>query len=147
MKILDGTSKCVLDAWRECQAMPNVIVQLVWKMPGFLIPTRFERPAAQALTLCRYTPARYRFDAAAAYNADQATPNMGSCPQIRLIRSIWGLFAIIRRRPIVHREIRSHHGKSMHLSPHHSPRTCKIPPECALWLVQSTASLQPLRYW
>jgi len=85
MKILDGTSKWFLDAWRKCQAMPNVEVQLVWKMPGYLIPTRVERHAAQALTLCRYTPARYRFDAAAAYNANQATPNMVSCPQIRLI--------------------------------------------------------------
>jgi len=53
MKILDGTSKWFLDAWRKCQAMPNVEVQLVWKMPGFLIPTRVERPAEQALTLCR----------------------------------------------------------------------------------------------
>ena len=79
MKILDGTSKWVLDAWRECQAMPNVEVQLISKMPGFLIPTRVARHAAQALTLCRYTPARYRFDAAAAYNADQASPNRETC--------------------------------------------------------------------
>jgi hypothetical protein len=54
----------------ECQAMPNVGVQLISKMPGFLIPTRIERHAAQAVTLCRYTPARYRFDAAAAYHAN-----------------------------------------------------------------------------
>ncbi len=147
MKILDETSKCVLDAWRECQAMPNVEVQLVWKMPGFLIPTRVERHAAQALTLCRYTPARYRFDAAAAYNADQATPNMVGCPQIRLIWSIWALFVSIHRRPIVCREIRPHQGKSTHLIPHHSLRTCRIPPECTCSLVQSTASLQPLRCW
>ena len=59
--------------------MLNVEVQLVWKMPGFLIPTRFERHAAQALTLCRYTPARYRFDAAAAYNANQASTNRETC--------------------------------------------------------------------
>jgi hypothetical protein len=130
-----------------CQAMPNVEVQLISKMPGFLIPTRVERHAAQALTLCRYTPARYRFDAAAAYNTNQVTPNMGSCPQIRLIWSIWGLFASIHRRPIVCREIRSHQGKSMHLSPRHSSRTCRIPPECTCLLVQSTASLQPLRCW
>ena len=70
MKILDGTSKCVIDARQKCQAVPNVEVQLVWKMPGFLIPTWVERHAAQALTLCRYTPARYRFDAAAAYHAN-----------------------------------------------------------------------------
>ena len=70
MRILDETSKWFVDARRECQAMPNVEVQLISKMPGFLIPTRVERHAAQALTLCRYTPARYRFDAAAAYNAD-----------------------------------------------------------------------------
>ena len=79
MKILDGTSKCVLDAWRECQAMPNVEVQLLSKMPGFLIPTRVERPAEQALTLCRYTPARYRFDAAAAYYANHARTNRETC--------------------------------------------------------------------
>ena len=114
----------------ECQAMLNVEVQLVSNMPGFLIPTRVERHAAQALTLCRYTPARYRFDATATYNADQATPSMVDCPQIRLLWSIWGLFTSIHRRPIVCREIRSHQGKSMHLSPRHSSRTCRIPPEC-----------------
>jgi len=50
--------------------MPNVEVQLISKMPGFLIPTRVDRHAAQALTLCRLTSARYRFDAAAAYHAN-----------------------------------------------------------------------------
>jgi hypothetical protein len=88
MKILDGTSRCVEDARLEWPAMPNVEVQLMSKMPGFLIPTRVERHAAQAMTLCRYTPAKYRFDAAAAYNADQATPNMVGCPQIRLFGSV-----------------------------------------------------------
>ncbi len=88
MRIPDVTSRCVEDARLEWPAMPNVEVQLMTKMPGFLIPTRVKKHAEQALTLCRYTPARYRFDAAAAYNADQVTPNMVGCPQIRLIWSI-----------------------------------------------------------
>ncbi len=129
MRIPDVTSRCVEDARLEWPAMPNVEVQLMSKMPGFLIPTRVERYAAHTLTLYRLTSARYRFDAAAAYNADQITPNMVGCPQIRLIGSVWGLFASIHRRPIGCREIRSHHEKSMHLSPRHSSRTCKIPPE------------------
>jgi hypothetical protein len=42
MKILDGTSRCVEDARLEWPAMPNVEVQLMSKMPGFLIPTRVD---------------------------------------------------------------------------------------------------------
>jgi len=116
--------------------------QLRSKMPGSLIPTWANKHAEQALAPSRMTPARYRFDAAAAYNADHITPNMVRCPQIRLIRSVRALFALIRRRPIVCREVRSHQGKSVHLIPHHSPGTCKIPPECTSLLVQGTASLQ-----
>ncbi len=85
---------------------------------------------------------RYRFSATATYNADHTTPNMVDCTQIRLIRSVRALFAPIHRRPIVCREVRSYQGKNVHLIPHHSPRTCEIPPECASLLVQSAASLQ-----
>ena len=40
------------------------------------------------------------------------------------------------------REVLSRLGKDVHLFLRHSPRTCKIPPERACLLVQSTASLQ-----
>ena len=64
------------------------------------------------------------------------------CPQIRPAGWRGAIFASIHRRPIVCREVPSHQGKNVHLIPRHSARTCKIPPEWACLLVQSTASLQ-----
>jgi hypothetical protein len=121
-------------------------VQLVSKIPGSLIPAWAKGRAEHALTLDRLTPARYRYSAAVADNTDHATPNMVLCPQIGPAGLHRAIFASIHRRPIVCREVHSHQGKSVHLSPHHSPRTCRIRPECACLLVQSTASLQRFAY-
>ena len=117
-------------------------VQLVSKIPGSLIPAWAKGRAEHALTLGRLTPARYRYSEAAADNTDHATPNIVLRPQISPTGLQKAIFAAIHRRPIVCREVPSHQGKNVHLIPHHLSRTCKIPPEWACLLVQSTASLQ-----
>ena len=62
--------------------MLNVEVQLVSKMPGSLIPTWAKKHAEQALTPGRLTPARYRFVAAAAFHAKDASTNREICKAI-----------------------------------------------------------------
>ena len=46
---------------------------------GLSNPAVGQKHAKQALTLDRMTPARYRFDAAAAYDAYHASTNPESC--------------------------------------------------------------------
>ena len=48
-------------------------------MPGSLIPTWVKKLGEQALTPGRMTPARYRFNAAAAYHANQASTDREVC--------------------------------------------------------------------
>ncbi len=134
MKILDVTSRCVEDAGLQCPAMSEI--------PGSLIPAWAKGRAEHALTPGRLTPARYRFVAAVADNVDYATPNMVPCLQISPVGWQKAIITAIHGRPIVCTEILLHRGKNVHLIPRHSPRTCKIPPEWARLLVQSTASLQ-----
>ena len=87
--------------------MLNVEVQLVSKMPGSLIPVWAEGHVMQALAPGRLTPVRYRFSAAATNNADHASTKISSRPQIKPIRSVWGLFSSIPGRPLRCRKVLS----------------------------------------
>ena len=59
--------------------MLNVEVQLKLKMPGSLIPAWVQRRAEHYLTPDRLTPAKYRFVAAAALHASDASTNREVC--------------------------------------------------------------------
>ena len=90
------------DAERESSAMSkmlNVEVQLVSKMPGSLIPTWAKKHAEQALTPGRMTPARYHFDAAAAYHANYASTNSSPCLEITPALRCRTSLALMHRRP------------------------------------------------
>ena len=90
----------------------------------------------------RLTPARYRFSASAADSAYHASTNNGSCLEITPAVRCRTSLALMHKRPMGCRDVLSRQGKNVHLIPRHSPRTCRIPPECCYLLVQGAASLQ-----
>ena len=88
------------------------------------------------------TPTGYRFYAAAAYRGNHATPIMGIRLAITPAGRCKGFSVASRQSPQRYGEFRRGNEKNLRFVLRHSRRTCRIPPERALLMVQSAASLQ-----
>ena len=139
---LDVVPSCVEGAEKRSSAMSkmlNIEVQLSRWTPKHPV---VDRPARQTSTLCRLTPARYRFSAAATDSADHASIEFDPCLSINRAGLSSSFLKQMHRRPIASREVLSRPGENVHLLLRHLSRTCRIPRKCTGLLVRSTASLQ-----
>ncbi len=128
------------DTERRSSAMSkmlNVEVQLRLKMPGSLIPTWAEKHAEQALTPGRMTPARCRFDAAAAYSAYHASTIFDLCLEITPAVRCRTSLALRYKRPMGCKEILSRQGQIVHLSRENL---------CLVSAIRSIAAAEKIRF-